>query len=710
MQMTALKQIAFPVTAIVAAAFVFAGCGNLGDGGSPEPVDRKVLGPGKKADDFRSQSAREYYVEGTATIELQSEYQGSSTSEKRNRVEELIQYKQVVIGYFLNTYLVDKSDHNDNQEYGGFHALTKNGSYENMNLRQTGPMTWKFDFVQEVGGQMDLLEALSRRANATQNRDGSYSFDLAVGNVSNDEMTNLSSYPWYRKSEWSDFSPNNTDASKYSYKTIRIRPQERSDDAWIDYNRLFADGTVNVGLFFGWDYHDDFHQQHSKNTYKHLLERGFTSPVDSWDAYAENRAPLTKTITADGEEVTIKVTIWWGEPGTSTDPSTDAGGRKLEQAMRESFRANEITAFNGHSGPWHGFALANWRETREGEIDDTEVPGLEMPDDTYQLVLAKGCDTYALGEAFWKNPNKSDRTSLDILTTTSFSSAGTHRTVTDLLDAVIATDSDGSLEPGPYSRLLEDMDSNSYWFETMYGVHGIDDNPTGHPFADRQNVCSQCTSDADCGGTGNACVNLEGNNVCTYSCTADRGCPDGYTCRETQTGGSLSGSVCVPSSFSCQDVRSGGQGPDVRVTEVLADPAMGSPGDANGDGERDAYDDEFVELKNTGQQTVDLSGWKLRDNVSVRETLPADLTLNPGETLVIFGGGSPAEFSGLPSDAIVLAGDGLYLNNGGDVLEVIDHNGEIVDRVRWGSEGGENKSMVRDGESLTQSDTMTPGE
>ncbi len=693
----------------VIAGLLLAGCGAIGDGDSPEPVDRKVIGPGKKADDFRSQSAREYYVEGTASIQLEEEYSTASKSEKQNRVEELIPYKHVVIGYFLNTYLIDKYDQNENEDYGGFHALTKNGSYENMNLRQTGEMTWTFDFIHEVGGQMDLLEALSRRADATQNQDGSYSFDLAIGKVSNNEMTNLSSYPWYRKSTWRDFSPDRVDDSKYTYKEIRIRPQERSDDAWIDYNRLFEDGTVNAGLFFGWDYHNDYHQQHARNTYKHLLDRGFESPVDSWDEYAENRAPLTKTITADGEQIDIEVTIWWGEPGTSTDPATDAGGRKLEQAMRESFRSNEITAFNGHSGAWHGFALANWRETREGEIDDTEVPDLEMPDDKYQLVLAKGCDTYALGEAFWQNPNKSDRTSLDILTTTSFSSAGTHRSVTDLLDAVIETASNGELEPGPYSQLLEDMDTNSYWFETMYGVHGIDDNPTGHPFADKQNVCGECSSDADCGGTGNTCVNLEGTNVCTYECTADRGCPDGYTCRQTQTGGTLSGSVCVPSSFTCQDVRSNEQEPTIKVTEVLADPPMGAEGDVNGDGERDAYDDEFVELKNTGAQSVDLSGWKLRDNVSVRETMPADLRLEPGEKLVVFGGGSPGEFTGLPDDAIVLAGDGLYLNNGGDVLEVLDHDGEIVDRVRWGSEGGDDKSLVREGDDLVKAASPTPG-
>src|SRR5438552_3480938 len=39
--------------------------------------------------------------------------------------------------------------------------------------------------------------------------------------------------------------------------------------------------------------------------------------------------------------------------------------------------------------------------------------------------------------------------------------------------------------------------------------------------------------------------------------------------------------------------------PGVRIAEILADPATGHP--------------EFIELWNTGNATVDLSGWKVQD-------------------------------------------------------------------------------------------------
>jgi len=47
---------------------------------------------------------------------------------------------------------------------------------------------------------------------------------------------------------------------------------------------------------------------------------------------------------------------------------------------------------------------------------------------------------------------------------------------------------------------------------------------------------------------------------------------------------------------------------------VLADPAAGVEGDANGDGARHTYEDEFVEILNLGPTQVDLAGWRLGDD------------------------------------------------------------------------------------------------
>jgi len=55
---------------------------------------------------------------------------------------------------------------------------------------------------------------------------------------------------------------------------------------------------------------------------------------------------------------------------------------------------------------------------------------------SYQIVLANGCDTYDLGQAFWKNPDKADKQSLNVITTTNFSNAGTEASAERLLKAL----------------------------------------------------------------------------------------------------------------------------------------------------------------------------------------------------------------------------------------------------------------------------------
>jgi hypothetical protein len=699
------------IAALIIGLFALSACGEgaVEPAGDDETIP-SVLGPNEKADDFRSESAQEYFVRGETTISLDASYADLGEEARLQRVRELIPYKQVVIGWFLNAYLIDKSGDGDNAEYGGVKALTKNGSYEDLGIEKLDDLTYSFEFVQEVGGQFDLIDELGQTADAEPNVDGSWTFELAVGEVSNIEMEQLEyNNEWYRSSPWSSFTPDNVDESRYYMQELHIEQQERSDDAWIDYKRLFEDGTLDVEVFFGWDYHDAYHQKHARSTYEWLIRHGFDSPVDSWDAYAQNRAPITRTLSTPDGPVDVAVTLWWGEPGTSTDPDTDAGGIALENAMRESFTKNEVTMFSGHSGPWYGFALANWRTTLEGDLDDSEIPTLDMPADKYQIVVAEGCDTYALGESFWKNPNKSNRQNLDIITTTSFSNAGTEKAVTDLLGAVLALDSRDHFVPQRYSTLLEDLDGNSYWFQTMYGVHGIDNNPHAHPYAATDAICDECSSSADCGGTGNVCANLEGQNVCTYECTADDGCPDGFSCRETRTGSWLSTNVCVPTTFTCDEIDRGGDDqPNVQISELLADPAAGIAGDINGDGVRDARSDEFIELFNPADTAVELGGWTISDNVSVRYTFPANATIEAGQHLVIFGGGDLQSFEGL-GDASVLVADGLYLNNGGDSITLANRDGDKADQVAYGAEGGEDRALVRNGDTFAPTETATPG-
>jgi hypothetical protein len=131
----------------------------------------------------------------------------------------------------------------------------------------------------------------------------------------------------------------------------------------------------------------------------------------------------------------------------------------------------------------------------------------------------------------------------------------------------------------------------------------------------------------------------------------------------------------------------------VRLNEILADPPADLAGDANRDGNRDAADDEFVEVLNCGEGSVDLSGWTISDGTSVRHVFAdSDVVIHDGELVTVFGGGEPLGFLG---QVYTASEGGLGLANSGDVVYLRDDTGAIVDVHAYGSEGGKDQSMIR---------------
>ena len=589
----------------------------------------------------------------------------------------------------------------DDDHENKYQSLTKNGSYEDLAVRvdDADPLRYWFQFRQEIAGQMDLVEALS----PAPAEDGTWRFNLPVGKVPNDKLTELDlNDEWYRESPWSGFDPTKVDPALVETLQLTIVAQPRSYDAWPDYRRLIADGEITIGIHWGWDYHKAYHLVHSADVYSWLVgEQGFASPVASYDEYNRTSGPLTRTIDADGKPVVVKIWLHWGDPEGDTNPDTDAGGKLLEEDMRTSFRDREIIIFSGHSGPFYGFALANWRKTDEGDLDDSKIAGLELPADTYQVVLAEGCDTYAMGEAFCANPAKADEADLDVITTTNFSNASTAGVVKNFLRAMIDAPTGDRHEPWTYGKLLTRLDGNSSWFHSMYGVHGIDDNPRLHPYAKVAAFCQACTADTDCGGYGNKCVRLsDDERVCTGECITSDACPGGYECRDVAENSWITSRQCVPSSGTCTVLEP--ELPMVRVVinEVLADPPSDHSGDANGDGTRDPVEDEFVELVSRSSEPVDLTGWTLSDNHSVRFVFPAGAMLLPGRALLVFGGGTPGlirDFE-METGSMAYVASALGLNNDGDRVQLLRADGDIEDEVVFGVEAGQDRSLVRETE------------
>ena len=146
------------------------------------------------------------------------------------------------------------------------------------------------------------------------------------------------------------------------------------------------------------------------------------------------------------------------------------------------------------------------------------------------------------------------------------------------------------------------------------------------------------------------------------------------------------------------------------ISEVLADPPSGTAGDANQDGQRDTYEDEFIELYNAGSTPISLAGWRLGDSSSPDNffQFPSDAVIEPNSYIVLFGGGNPTGFS-VPvyTDDGKIGGNGL--TNKGEEIRLIDDNGHEIPGVSH-DEWPIKQSLVRhppDGDQLIPHNTAS---
>lgn len=118
-----------------------------------------------------------------------------------------------------------------------------------------------------------------------------------------------------------------------------------------------------------------------------------------------------------------------------------------------------------------------------------------------------------------------------------------------------------------------------------------------------------------------------------------------------------------PSGPACSDAVSP-TAAHLVLNEVLVNVPAGPSGDANGDGVRDPYDDEFVELVSLTDRPVDMSRVQIKSGDRVRFAFGA-FCLPPAESVVVFGGGSVG--SSMPGNVIVSPDRFAFGNEGGRV-------------------------------------------
>lgn len=113
------------------------------------------------------------------------------------------------------------------------------------------------------------------------------------------------------------------------------------------------------------------------------------------------------------------------------------------------------------------------------------------------------------------------------------------------------------------------------------------------------------------------------------------------------------------------------------INELLVSPPEGAAGDANQDGVRDAYDDEFVELVNASDATISLEGIQLLSAGRPKHRFGPGC-LGPGQALLLFGGprGEPAKMFGEVEGRVAQSRFGF--GNAGGEVELRDARGRAL--------------------------------
>jgi len=131
---------------------------------------------------------------------------------------------------------------------------------------------------------------------------------------------------------------------------------------------------------------------------------------------------------------------------------------------------------------------------------------------------------------------------------------------------------------------------------------------------------------------------------------------------------------------------------DLVINEILSAVPTGIVGDSNGDGVRDAGDDEFIELWNASGQSLLIEGITVRKVDTTKATLHGCLAANTG--IVIFGGieanATLPSYSGM---TVQVATSNFTFADGGSTVRLYRPDATVLSEVTFGAMSG--SSFVR---------------
>ena len=135
------------------------------------------------------------------------------------------------------------------------------------------------------------------------------------------------------------------------------------------------------------------------------------------------------------------------------------------------------------------------------------------------------------------------------------------------------------------------------------------------------------------------------------------------------------------------------------INEILSDAYPSGSVDSNNDGASNYVQDQFIEFVNIGTSTLNLTAFTIKIfsfsllSTSLRHTFNPGTILPVNDAIVVFGGGSLANFS--ISQAQIASTGGLRLNEPGGIVTISDNLNRKVAIYTYGPESAEGESIAR---------------
>ena len=127
------------------------------------------------------------------------------------------------------------------------------------------------------------------------------------------------------------------------------------------------------------------------------------------------------------------------------------------------------------------------------------------------------------------------------------------------------------------------------------------------------------------------------------------------------------------SALSAGNFTVGSLGVPLRITELMYDPIGGA-------------NYEFLEVQNIGPTPLDVSGFSFSAGITF--VFPNGTVIQPGAVLVLANNGGPSAWATRYPGVTPLGYYGGNLNNGGELVAIVDTSGQVVTGVTYNNAGG----------------------